>query len=274
MRLYLGALASLLLASGCGGENDGGTADGGDEQAPDPCAEAAALETLVVGDFEQANALGFASTAGDLISSTAPQPPVASTDTPGLPTTRFDAPRCGTSTAGIHVVLRDVLDGGYSVQVNNMATAIPNPGGLNYFDAREYAGLSFWARIGPGSNSTFFASIKERYTQPGTSALFTSDERDQLLTSGNYCEYNAVEVDDNPGPDATLSQCDAFGKGIGLGREWRFFKVPFAAMRQRAYGRASRQTVPDQRIFGLEFRVENGPDWDFWLDDVAFYREP
>jgi hypothetical protein len=264
-----------LLAAGCGGEQGSGAAPGGGDGTLDPCAEAAALETETIGDFEQANALGFSSNT-DVVSSspTPPSPPGTGSDTPGLPTARLEAPRCGASNSGIHVVLRDVVDGGYSVQVNTITTAIPTPGGPAYFDATNYDGLAFWARIGPGSNSTFFAAVKERYTQPGTSALFGDAEREELLPTGNYCEFNPVDVDGNPGADPTLSQCDAFGKGIGLGQEWRFFKVPFDSMRQRAYGRPSVQPVPDRRIFGLELRVENGPNWDFWLDDIAFYRDP
>jgi hypothetical protein len=275
MRLYLGVCAGCVLAVGCGGEQDDVPVDTGGGQMVDSCADAAALETRLIGDFEQANALGFSSNT-DVVSSssTPPLPPQTGSDTPGLPTARFDSARCGVSTSGIHVVLRDVVDGGYSIQVNNITTAIPNPGGPAYFDATDYTGVSFWARIGAGSNSTFFAAIKERYTQPGTATLFSEAEADQLLASGSYCEFNATDVDGNPGVDPTLTQCDAFGKGIGLGDEWRFFKVPFAAMKQRAYGRPSQHPVPDQRIFGLEIRVENGPHWDFWLDDVAFYREP
>jgi hypothetical protein len=275
MRFYLGAFACLMLAAGCGGEKDAGAVDDGGGETPDPCVDAAGLSTVMIGDFEQAAALGFSSNT-DVLSSTStpPIPPQTGSDTPGLPTARLDSPRCGVSASGIHVVLENVIDGGYSVQVNNITTALPNPGGPAYFDASDYTGLSFWARIGDGSNSTFFAALKERYTQPGTGALFPDDEKNVLLTSGNYCEFNAIDVDGNPGTDPTLSQCDAFGKGIGLGQEWRFFKVPFDAMRQRAYGRASQSPVPDRRIFGLEFRVENGPNWDLWLDDVAFYREP
>jgi hypothetical protein len=294
MRLYLGVCAGCVLAVGCGGDNAEPTGAGGGGETLDPCEEAAGLESVVVGDFEQANALGFASTAGDLVSSTPPVPPVPPSDVPGLPTTQFDTPRCGTSRSGIHVVLRDVADGGYSVQVNNMGTAVPNPAGLTYFDARDFTGLSFWVRVGPDSNSTFFASIKERYTVPSTGMLFPEDEKEVLLDRAgppppppaippdplapadriNYCEYTPFDVDGNGTDDPTLTQCDSFGKGIGLGQEWRFFKVPFDLMRQRAYGRASQQAVADRRILGLEFRIENGPNWDFWLDDVAFYREP
>jgi hypothetical protein len=284
VRPYLAAVACLALAclalAGCGGEKDTAPPDDGAGAVVDPCAEAQALETRVIGDFEQPNALGFSSNSDVVLgpdpvtgATSPPQPPATASDTPGLPTARFDSPRCGTSASGLHIVLENVLDNGYSVQVNNITTAIPNPSGAAYFDASEYTGLSFWGRIGPGSNSTFFASIKERYTQPGTGALFNADERSELLSTGNYCEFNAIDVDGNPGTDATLSQCDAFGKGVGLGAEWRLFKVPFELMRQRAYGRPATQAAPDRRILGLELRVENGPRWDVWLDDVAFYKD-
>jgi hypothetical protein len=44
-------------------------------------------------------------------------------------------------------------------------------------------------------------------------------------------------------------------------------------MRQRAYGRPSQLARPDVNLSGIEFGLDRD-DWDFWLDDVAFYREP
>ena len=72
--------------------------------------------------------------------------------------------------------------------------------------------------------------------------------------------------------DPLRTQCDRFGVGLGLGTDWRFFKIPFDKMRQRAYGRPSPNPVPDDRILGLEFGL-SGRDWDFWVDEIAFYRD-
>lgn len=87
-----------------------------------------------------------------------------------------------------------------------------------------------------------------------------------------YCNYDAADVDDDGTPDPLLSQCDRFGAGVGISTEWRFFKVPFSRMRQRAYGRPSRLDAPDTKILGLEFGLD-GENWDFWIDDLAFYRD-
>jgi hypothetical protein len=88
-----------------------------------------------------------------------------------------------------------------------------------------------------------------------------------------YCNYNAVDVDGVDGNDPLLSQCDKFGAGVGISTDWRFFKVPFSRMRQRAYGRPSLLPGPDSKIIGIEFSLD-GENWDFWIDDLALYREP
>ena len=58
---------------------------------------------------------------------------------------------------------------------------------------------------------------------------------------------------------------------IELGAEWRFFEIPFAGMKQRGFGR--KVTKPDVKgILGVSIGFGTG-SWDFWVDDVAFYRE-
>ena len=71
--------------------------------------------------------------------------------------------------------------------------------------------------------------------------------------------------------DDKAQKCDRFGAEIELGAEWRFFEIPFAGMKQRGFGR--KVTKPDVKgILGVSIGFGTG-SWDFWIDDVAFYRE-
>lgn len=197
---------------------------------------------------------------------------------PGTSTTPLEARKCPNDPApgsGFRIVATGLQGYGYSFGFNGL-NALPGAGGASYFDATNWDGLSMWVRKGTGpSASSIFASVNERYTDPSGAALFTPAEAGVLLKStGAYCDFNALDVVGNDGVlDPLLSQCDRFGAGVGIATEWRFFKVPFTRMRQRAFGRPSLQSTPDPRILGLDFGLD-GENWDFWIDDLAFYRDP
>ena len=65
-------------------------------------------------------------------------------------------------------------------------------------------------------------------------------------------------------------KCDRFTAGIGLEENWRFYAIPFERFRQRGIGRST-PGLDRPALVGLELSFATG-DWDFWVDDVAFYR--
>jgi hypothetical protein len=265
LRLLLGALLAAAVC-GCGGEKIVDTSQG---EAPlyDPCEDSASLEKAVVDDFESMPVVSFfASSDG---TSTDVTPPSGSTTT-----TPLEASKCAsdaTPGSGFHVVARGLQAYGYTFGFNTF-TMLPGGGGQSYFDISNWDGLSMWVRKGKeAAASSFFASVADRYTSPMGGSLFTPAEAEELL-GGAYCGDNASDVNNDGTPDPLRSQCDRFGVGIGIATEWRFFRVPFSRMRQRAYGRPSALSVPDSKIIGLNFEIR-GDNLDFWIDDVAFYRE-
>jgi hypothetical protein len=258
----------LLIALGCGGKQIA-EADGSGLPAYDACADSASLARVVIHDFEGMLPMGLSWFTNSDGTSTqlSPVPP-------GTSTTPLEAPKCpGTAAgSGFHIVATQLQSWGYSFGFNGL-NALPGAGGSSYFDANDWDGLSMWVRKGSGpSASSIFASVSERYTDPTGAALFTAAEADLLLDTGGYCDFNARDVNGDQVSDPLLSQCDRFGAGVGIATEWRFFKVPFSRMRQRAFGRPSAQSGPDQRILGLDFGLD-GENWDFWIDDLAFYRD-
>ncbi|MBN2195081.1 MAG: hypothetical protein JW751_19850 [Polyangiaceae bacterium] len=53
--------------------------------------------------------------------------------------------------------------------------------------------------------------------------------------------------------------------------DWRFVAIRFDEMRQRGYG-VPAPYLDVAMLQGLNFGLERG-NWDFWVDDVAFFRE-
>lgn len=122
-------------------------------------------------------------------------------------------------------------------------------------DVREYEGVSFWGRVAWGTRSTVRASVLD----PETDATYVDPE-----TGGALC---AGESD----LDEFEEACDAFGNYAVMTGDWRLYRIPFSEMRQRGYGHLSH--VLDLGAI-LQVSIEYGMGaWDFWIDDISFYRQ-
>lgn len=202
---------------------------------------------------------------------------------------------------GLHVRAARLSDWGAQVYYNFR----PRINGVEYQsqDASQYDGVSFWIRLGQGGSGaqpvgrSVFVAFDDVFTKenqlkfelkidPETGEylmqerpngdlepVFELDENGQPIPvnitaskniQANYC-YD-VGVD-------TL-KCDRFGAGVGLEAKWRFVKIPFAKMRQRGFGvKSPAGRVLREQLMGMSIYVDVG-NWDFWIDQVAFYKEP
>ncbi len=275
-------VTSLMSAWGCGGEK-GSSTDGNGNVPYDACVESKSLDKVMIADFEGPPVATFTS-SNDMTP--------GAVFTAGLVTEPLEAPKCPEDVAAgsaYHFVGTGFQSYGYSLGFNAL-NALPNAGGPTYFNAEDWTGMSMWVRKGtalPVSSSSIFASVAERFTAPSGGTLFSGDELDDLLDPGFcpddqtpgacYCAFSAIDLDGSGGAgdtaEALRSQCDKFGAGVGIATDWRFFKIPFTRMRQRAYGRPAPVPVPDPLVLGVEIGLD-GENWDFWLDELAFYREP
>jgi len=164
-------------------------------------------------------------------------------------------------------------------------------------DAREFDGIAFWARRGcapsqvPDSMiSAYCEPVPE--TAPPTdsdcaddSAVAAADPSDDEVWTGRTIFVSIMEwqtegwTRGSPpefvycNSDAVVDElkCDAFGVGIGIDTEWRYYKIPFSSMRQRGYGMYAECPYLAE-LWGVNFALGAG-DWDLWLDDITFYRE-
>ena len=124
--------------------------------------------------------------------------------------------------------------------------------GSNGYDARAWDGISFWVRKGNlGSNSTLIVTVADPGTTPAPPEGCSDAET---------------------APDA--EKCDAFGVAVTLSEEWTFVPALFRSMRQKGFGKPSPLGYLDSGNL-VKIQLLLGPgDWDLWIDDVAFFRDP
>ncbi len=119
-------------------------------------------------------------------------------------------------------------------------------------DLRDWEGIAFWGRVGPGSRSMLKVSIADAFT----------DEK--FVVDGEpVCLFDTPE-------DNTTDGCDKHGSWVSLSENWELYKLPFSEMRQAGWGKPA-PFFDVSRVLGLSFDYQAG-SWDIWIDDVGFYR--
>jgi hypothetical protein len=193
---------------------------------------------------------------------------------------------CGSQGKAIRITAVNLRRWGGNIGYNfpavidgrrNLDAWLNDPANAFGVSADQVEGLSFWARLAncesdpPGLypacddpiplGASLFASVTDPYsTQEG------------CVGDDCYCVFDLPEPEPGEAPlDPAEAQCDAFGSGVGLGKEWRFFALRFDEMRQRGFGRAAPTPFPDADLRGVSISIEIGT-WDLWLDDIALFR--
>jgi len=129
---------------------------------------------------------------------------------------------------------------------------------------RDLLGVSFWARLGDtGGNNLLRLEVGEKHTDQNyvgeDGGLLGANPDD----SGSICRANTTDYDSEFG-------CDKFGYTTLLRNGWQQFFVPFAEMRQQGWGRRA-EYFDLTAIMSFSIFYPQG-SWDFWIDDLAFYR--
>jgi hypothetical protein len=186
-----------------------------------------------------------------------------------VPVTPLPEERCASSESGMHFWGKDLAvcvrpetgrpGWGAAIDVN----LVPEGRTL---DASEFDGVVFWARRGPGlSGSAIIFSVADQFTS-GRGALEDPDTGELVR-----CDTSDPSTASMPVPDA--EKCDAFGTTVTLVDKWTYVKVPFVTLRQKGFGLPSPLGMLDvTELVRFQFLMSSG-DWDFWVDNVAFYRE-
>jgi len=117
------------------------------------------------------------------------------------------------------------------------------PAGLKQpYDARKYAGISFWAR----TNAT--SPIAVRVVVPNT----------DTDPDGKMC-----------GEAGSGGCSDHFGKNIAATSTWVKHVIRFADLAQAGWGRKV-ESFDAKTVYGVEFQFDVGSEFDCWIDDVSF----
>jgi hypothetical protein len=212
--------------------------------------------------------------------------------------TQIPGTRCGVSNYAFHLSGTNVATcydpttlkqgWGATLQVTLNPSQMNSGQSELVVDASSWTGVSFWVRRGTGSSGgAILASVQDPYTSgPNTPPLpqgftrptacptdaGTQDIDACFIQCGTAAALEPAVPSMPPLPDA--QKCDPFGLGVGLTPEWRFVKLPFADVKQKGFGLPSPHGVLDTSVLvGLQLAINSG-DWDVWIDDIAFYREP
>ncbi|WP_437683568.1 hypothetical protein [Sorangium sp. So ce131] len=113
-----------------------------------------------------------------------------------------------------------------------------------YYDATGYRGITFWARAEGESSREMFVTFVDQQTDAG----------------GGICGAMAGQV-----------PCyDHFHTSVALTSDWKHFKVPVGCLTQSGYGLF--EAIAQDRISKIQFSFGPGQAFNFWIDDVAFYK--
>jgi hypothetical protein len=112
-------------------------------------------------------------------------------------------------------------------------------GSSGVYDASKYAGITFKARVGPGTSTSVRFKIGDINTHE----------------DGHVCK----------------SCWNHFGKDLILTTEWKEYKIMFSEARQEAgWGDPRPLSVTPSKLISIDWSIGPGRTYDIWIDDLAF----
>ncbi len=108
------------------------------------------------------------------------------------------------------------------------------------YDASKYGGVSFYAKVAPGSATKVRLKVPDVSTDP----------------DGKIC-----------------SACfNDFGSDLVLTEDWQKYTVPFAEMKQLSgWGSPTPSSIDKSKIYGVQLQVnDKGQSYDIWIDEIGF----
>lgn len=119
-----------------------------------------------------------------------------------------------------------------------MGFSFTNPKGQ--YDASAYTGVSFYAKVAPGSTKSVRLKVPDVNTDP----------------DGKVC-----------------TECfNDFGADLTLTEQWTQYTIPFAQMSQmEGWGSPSKPAIDKTKLYGMQWQVNQpGTSFDVWIDQVEF----
>ncbi|MGA3124187.1 MAG: hypothetical protein ABSF69_25795 [Polyangiaceae bacterium] len=123
-------------------------------------------------------------------------------------------------------------------QYAGMGFSFTNPKGP--YDATQYTGVAFYAKVGPGSQKAVRLKVPDVNTDP----------------DGKVC-----------------TECfNDFGADLDLTEQWKKYVIPFAQMSQmEGWGAPQKDHIDKSKLFGMQWQVNKpGASYDIWVSNVQF----
>ncbi|MDI1431156.1 carbohydrate binding domain-containing protein [Polyangium sorediatum] len=108
------------------------------------------------------------------------------------------------------------------------------------FNAAQFAGIQFWAKIGGGTGAVRL-NVGDSQTTP---------------EAGNC--------------GATCS--DDFGANVTLTTDWKEFKFSFADLATVNWSKQNLTAIKKDALYYIHFQAAQSMAFDIWIDDIAFYQ--
>jgi hypothetical protein len=121
--------------------------------------------------------------------------------------------------------------------MNKLAAGLKQP-----YDARKYAGISFWARTNAATPLAVRVLVPNADTDP----------------DGKTC-----------GDSGSGGCSDHFGKNFAATSQWVKHVIRFSDLAQAGWGHKVDSFDP-KTAYGVEFQFDVGTEFDCWIDDVSF----
>jgi hypothetical protein len=217
------------------------------------CTAAAALKTEPISDFEAGKGWFLFANADDAGGSTVP---AAGDNIMAAEITCPTGGRCGSSSFAQHVTGKGFTS--YGPSLSSDFVYKDGTSGMLVGEAKDesmFTGVAFWARKGDTAGAA------------PTLRLIVNDVTSHEL--GGVCDPKAA-----PGAGGKASDAcwDGWMTERALPSTWTLIKVPFAAMKQGGFGKKG-EAIQPAKLYGLTFQMPNMATFDFWIDDVVFYKE-
>jgi hypothetical protein len=219
----------------------------------DECSAAAALMTMPISDFEAGKGWFLFANADDKTGKTTP---AAGDNISAEEITCPAGGRCGASSFAQHV-----SGGGFTSYGPSLSQDFIYKDGMTMMpvgmpmDASKFTGVMFWARKGETAGAA------------ATLRLIVNDVTTHEL--GGVCDPAAKPTSGGAEGDACW---DGWMTERAMPSTWTLVKVPFTVLKQGGFGKKGEAIKPDQ-LYGLTFQMPNMAAFDFWIDDVSFYKE-
>ncbi|WP_437679188.1 hypothetical protein [Sorangium sp. So ce131] len=235
-----GASGGLPSASATGGAGAGG----GEVVVP---TDVALIDDMEDGNGAIAEAGGRAGYWHSYNDGTGTQtPPVYTDEMPVEFIPEALTPPRGQSTMAMHTFGSGFTEWGAGVR---FALNRPDMAPLAY-DASEYAGIVFWARLGDaGAATTMKIHISDKVSDP----------------AGGLCDESGADE---------ANQCfDHWSYTARLGTAWAAVVIPFVELAREGWGaEPTAQAIDLAGLYAIGFQFAQGEDFDVYIDDIGFYR--